>query len=123
MDAGVFVGQTRKLNVNGGAQAGRKAAFLRNAHRALLIFFISKIIQRALFQLISVSYPAMPIPLPNFRLQLPAEKPAIVQMVTREDMIWNRPIFRAPPLRINAPAVDAAEFPLVAPVTNFTESR
>jgi hypothetical protein len=43
MDAGVFVGQTRKLNVNGGAQAGRKAAFLGNAHRALLIFSSQKL--------------------------------------------------------------------------------
>mgnify|MGYP000266767782 CR=1 FL=1 len=44
---------------------------------------------------------------PSARIE---EKPAIVCTVTREDAIWNRPIFRAPPLRITPPAVNFATF-------------
>lgn len=39
-----------------------------------------------------------------------AEKPPIVQFVTREDVLWNRPIFRAPPLRVSPPTVDPQAF-------------
>lgn len=59
----------------------------------------------------------MPLPFTTSRLQLPAEKPAIVQMVTREDVIWNRPIFRAPPLKVAPPAVDSSAFPFIPPAS------
>jgi len=42
---------------------------------------------------------------PSTRIE---EKPAIVISITREDAIWNRPIFRAPPLRIAPPTVSFA---------------
>ena len=43
--------------------------------------------------------------LPNTHLHpLPTrETPAIVRMVTREDVLWNRPVFKAPPLVVKLP--------------------
>ncbi|MBC7366989.1 MAG: hypothetical protein H7343_09305 [Undibacterium sp.] len=46
--------------------------------------------------------------------RLPLEKPAIVQIVTREDVMWNRPIFRAPPLQIAPPNVNPEIFNILA---------
>jgi hypothetical protein len=63
----------------------------------------------------------MSLPFPTSRAQLPAEKPAIVQMVTREDMTWNRPIFRAPPLRVEPPVVDATAFPFPAALIQLSQ--
>lgn len=57
----------------------------------------------------------MPLPFFTSRPQLPADKPAIVRVVTREDMLWNRPIFRAPPLKVTPPVVDTTEFPITPP--------
>ena len=31
--------------------------------------------------------------------------PAIIRKVTREDVLWNRPVFKAPPLIVKLPAV------------------
>jgi len=46
--------------------------------------------------------------LPNTHLHpLPTrETPAIVRMVTREDVLWNRPVFKAPPLVVSVPPVE-----------------
>jgi len=40
----------------------------------------------------------------------PAESPsAIVRTLSREDMLWNRPIFKAPPLTVIPPVADLLE--------------
>jgi hypothetical protein len=52
-----------------------------------------------------------------------AEKPPIIQFVTREDMTWNRPIFRAPPLKVSIPAIPAADLSLTARITSESASR
>jgi hypothetical protein len=41
-------------------------------------------------------YPAMAFPIHYQNPPQVAPKPPIVQFVTREDVLWNRPIFRAP---------------------------
>ena len=56
----------------------------------------------------------MALPLIFTRPQLFDEKPAIVQMVTREDMMWNRPVFRAPPLQVAPPEVNSETFNILA---------
>jgi hypothetical protein len=33
---------------------------------------------------------------------------AIVRTITREDVLWNRRIFKAPPLKVKPPVVDLA---------------
>ena len=46
----------------------------------------------------------MPFPVPHFEpkpVQLP---PAIVRAVAREDVLWNRPVFKAPPLVVFFPS-------------------
>ena len=48
------------------------------------------------------------------RPQLFDEKPAIVQMVNREDVLWNRPVFRAPPLQVVPPDVEPEIFNIIA---------
>ena len=52
----------------------------------------------------------MPFPTP-FHESQPAETPvAIVRLLTREDMMWDRPVFKAPPLKVTPPlAADLAE--------------
>lgn len=58
--------------------------------------------------------------------QLPpkvSEKPPIVQYVTREDVIWNRPIFRAPPLRVSPPTVDTQSFNLASKLSPESTQR
>ena len=51
----------------------------------------------------------MPVPAP-FHDSQSAETPvAIVRLLAREDMLWDRPIFKAPPLRVNPPVADLAE--------------
>ena len=55
----------------------------------------------------------MPFPVPHFQPQ-PAppapEPPAMVHNLAREDVMWNRPIFKAPPLRLHPEAFDATRF-------------
>lgn len=47
--------------------------------------------------------------------QQPATAPsAIVRTVTRKDMMWDRPIFRAPPLVVNPPIADLKELAMAA---------
>lgn len=56
-----------------------------------------------------VTYPTMPLPVPYHDSQ-PAEAPtAIVRVLNREDIQWNRPLFKAPPLNVVPPIADVAE--------------
>lgn len=55
-------------------------------------------------------YPAMAFPIHYQNPSQVAAKPPIVQFVTREDVLWNRPIFRAPPLQVTPPRVDSKTF-------------
>lgn len=48
----------------------------------------------------------MHLPAPAFRPPPERETPAIVRVVTREDVQWNRPIFKAPPLFVRLPRAD-----------------
>ncbi|MEO6005989.1 MAG: hypothetical protein ABIZ04_09015 [Opitutus sp.] len=51
----------------------------------------------------------MPFPTP-FHDSQPAETPAaIVRHMAREDMMWDRPVFKAPPLKVVPPLADLAE--------------
>lgn len=42
----------------------------------------------------------MPLPIPNVP---PPSPPAIVRALALRDVVWNRPIFKAPPIRVPAP--------------------
>jgi len=44
--------------------------------------------------------------------QTPANAPAIVRVLAREDVVWNRPVFKAPPLEIVPPIGDISELVL-----------
>ena len=55
-------------------------------------------------------YPVMAFPIHYQNPSQVAAKPPIVQFVTREDVLWNRPIFRAPPLQVAPPRVDSKTF-------------
>ena len=48
----------------------------------------------------------MHLPTPDFRPERTPEPPAMVSVVSRSDVTWNRPVFKAPPLDIVSPAVD-----------------
>jgi len=51
----------------------------------------------------------MPFPTPIHESQ-PATAPvAIVRVLEREDMLWDRPVFKAPPLQVVPPVADLAE--------------
>lgn len=51
----------------------------------------------------------MPFALPVHHTP-PAEAPsAIVRVLNREDIHWNRPLFKAPPLNVVPPVADVAE--------------
>jgi len=52
----------------------------------------------------------MHLPLSFVRPQTATEPPALVRVVSREDAMWNRPIFRAPPLKVQPPVFDASIF-------------
>jgi len=52
----------------------------------------------------------MSFPVPNFHPQPPSEPPAMVRTAAREDVLWNRPIFKAPPLQLHPQAFDATLF-------------
>lgn len=61
----------------------------------------------------------MILPPPQFRPSVERENPpAIVRQVTREDVLWNRPVFKAPPLVVRLPA--ASPF---AGINSVTSSR
>jgi hypothetical protein len=46
------------------------------------------------------------------RSQSPPEPPAIVRSIGKRDVLWNRPIFKAPPLRVDAPVRSVLELSL-----------
>ena len=48
----------------------------------------------------------MHLPNSDFRPQYSPEPPALVSVVSRGDVMWNRPVFKAPPLNIVAPTFD-----------------
>jgi hypothetical protein len=41
------------------------------------------------------------VPLPMIRPQQAAEPPQMVRQVGREDVLWDRPVFKAPPLKFS----------------------
>jgi hypothetical protein len=50
--------------------------------------------------------PAMNLPNAHFRPPPEREVPAIVRVIPREDVTWNRPVFKAPPLIVSVPSPD-----------------
>jgi len=52
----------------------------------------------------------MHFPVPNFHPKSEPEPPAMVRTVAREDVQWNRPVFKAPPLELHPQAFDATIF-------------
>jgi hypothetical protein len=52
----------------------------------------------------------MPFPVPHFHPKPVPEPPAMVRTVAREDVQWNRPVFKAPPLKLHPHAFDATIF-------------
>jgi hypothetical protein len=50
----------------------------------------------------------MILPPPQFRPSAERETPpAIIRKVTREDVLWNRPVFKAPPLIVKLPPAES----------------
>jgi hypothetical protein len=45
----------------------------------------------------------MPFPVPHFQPKPVRIPPAIIRAVAREDVLWDRPIFKAPPLVVFLP--------------------
>lgn len=52
----------------------------------------------------------MHLPPPFVRPQTAAEPPALVRVLTREEIHWNRPLFKAPPLEVQPPIADVMSF-------------
>ncbi len=52
----------------------------------------------------------MHLPPPFVRPQAATEPSALVRVVSREDVLWNRPVFKAPPLVVRPPVVDETAF-------------
>ena len=52
----------------------------------------------------------MHLPIPFIRPSAATEPPALVRVVSREDVLWNRPVFKAPPLAVQPPVFDAKRF-------------
>lgn len=50
------------------------------------------------------------------------EVPAIVRTVTARDVLWNRPLFKAPPLRVKPPVPDAKDFAEAGTVSSLPRS-
>lgn len=48
----------------------------------------------------------MYLPPPIIRPQIAPEPPALVRVLTRDDLHWNRPVFKAPPLNVQPPLAD-----------------
>lgn len=51
----------------------------------------------------------MPFPVPYHDTQPEQAPAAIVRVLNREDIQWNRPLFRAPPLNVAPPVKDIAD--------------
>jgi len=52
----------------------------------------------------------MHLPPPFVVPQAATEPPALVRVMSREDVMWNRRVFKAPPLRVRPPVIDATAF-------------
>ena len=52
----------------------------------------------------------MHLPPPFVYPQTATEPPALVRVLSREDVLWNRRIFKAPPLNVRPPVLDAKVF-------------
>lgn len=52
----------------------------------------------------------MPFPVPELHLNLVSAPPSYVRPAAREDVLWNRPVFTAPPLEAFLPV------PMLVPV-------
>jgi hypothetical protein len=52
----------------------------------------------------------MHFPLHTFSSLAAPQPPADVRQVNRGDVLWNRPIFKAPPLNVKPPRLDATIF-------------
>ena len=63
----------------------------------------------ALFRATLVNLLPVHFPIP-FTRPSAAERPALVRIVSREDVQWNRPVFKAPPLAVQTPVIDATLF-------------
>jgi hypothetical protein len=51
----------------------------------------------------------MQMPAPIHHQQSASNTPAIVRVFEREDVLWNRPVFKAPPLTVVPPLADISE--------------
>ena len=61
----------------------------------------------------------MNLPPPQSRPSLERENPpAIIRKITREDVLWNRPVFKAPPLVVKLPPAST-----LAELHSVTSSR
>lgn len=52
----------------------------------------------------------MPFPIPSFDPPPPPQPQAQVRTVAREDVQWNRPVFKAPPLELFLRGLDVKAF-------------
>jgi hypothetical protein len=52
----------------------------------------------------------MAFPVPDSHPKPASEPPAMVRSATREDVMWNRPIFKAPPLELSPDVFNAELF-------------
>ena len=52
----------------------------------------------------------MHLPPPIERPPTTTEPPALVRVLTREEIHWNKPLFKAPPLKIEPPIADVRSF-------------
>ena len=52
----------------------------------------------------------MHLSIPNHHPKPDPEPPAMVRTIMREDVLWNRPVFKAPPLQLHPQAFDARIF-------------
>jgi hypothetical protein len=48
----------------------------------------------------------MHFPTPNIPPERTPEPPAMVSVMPRSDVLWNRPVFKAPPLEVAIPKFD-----------------
>ncbi len=64
----------------------------------------------------------MPFPVPDFHPRPDATPPAMVRTATREDVLWDRPVFKAPPLRWDPKVLDAVRVALELPRNDLRSS-
>lgn len=72
------------------------------------LHFVQK--KLAPFSNIVVNLQIVHLPIPYFRPQAFTEPPAMVRVLPREDVQWNRKLFKAPPLNVPPPVAGPAPF-------------